>query len=83
MAKIVTTLFYGFMGKKIIDFETRRNATQGKNQRQGGGIKSDSILYTPGFSPPPALDWIQGQKVVACGCNAMLINHSHDRLRFV
>ena len=36
------------MGKKIIDFEMRRDASRGRKSKAGGEkIKSDSIIYTP------------------------------------
>ena len=37
------------MGKKIIDFVTRRNALRGRKSKAGGAgeIKSHSIIYTP------------------------------------
>ena len=47
------------MGKKIIDFKMRRGE---ENQRQGGGIKSDSIIYTPAIFSYQA---INNQKVAS------------------
>ena len=36
------------MGKKIIDFVTRRNGSRGRKSKAGGGIKSKAAqLYTP------------------------------------
>ena len=37
------------MGKKIIDFKTRRDASRGRKSKAGGGkkIKSDSFIYNP------------------------------------
>ena len=35
------------MGKKIIDFETRRNTSRGRKSKAGGGNKSGSILNAP------------------------------------
>ena len=39
------------MGKKIIDYKTRRDASRGRKSKAGRGkkIKSDSIIYTPAF----------------------------------
>ena len=37
------------MGNKIIDIETLRDASRGRKSKAGGrGIKSDSVIYTPG-----------------------------------
>ena len=35
------------MGKKMIDFEMWRNMSRGRESKAGGGIKSDSMIYTP------------------------------------
>ena len=35
------------MGKKTIDIKRQCNASQGRKLKAGGGIKSDSIIYTP------------------------------------
>ena len=35
------------MGKKIRDFKAQRDASRGRKSKAGGGIKSDSIIYTP------------------------------------
>ena len=36
------------MGKKTLDFKTRRVALRGRKSKAGGQkIKSDSIIYTP------------------------------------
>ena len=36
------------MGKKIIDFVTRRDGSRGRKSKAGGGIKSKAAqLYTP------------------------------------
>ena len=43
------TLFYCYMGRKIIDFVTRRDASRGRKSKVGGGelIKDHRIVYIP------------------------------------
>ena len=46
--RTLKALFYCYVGKKIADFKTRRDASQGRKSKAGGEkIKSDSIIYTP------------------------------------
>ena len=49
--QILITLFHCLMGKKFIDYKTRRNALRGRKSKAGGGgeIKSDSIICILAF----------------------------------